>query len=96
MIEVLKISFIAFMFSSLTEKGMIFEIYGNLISWLPNWLCKPLGGCAMCFSGQVCLWYFIFTKSFDFIDLAFFVSVGIFSSLVFSVVWKILRAICKL
>jgi hypothetical protein len=83
------------MISALTEKGMIFSFYGRLINLLPDFLCKPLGGCAMCFTGQVCFWYFIFTQSFNIIELGFFVSQGIFLALIYNTVWKLLRHICR-
>jgi hypothetical protein len=85
----------AFMFSVLTEKGMIFGWYGMLINHLPDFLCKPLGSCPLCFVGQVCLWYFVFTEPFNLIECGFFVSVGIFLALLYNTVWKILRRICK-
>ena len=38
--------------------------YENLISRLPEWLYKPLGGCAKCFAGQIALWsYFVMDHS---------------------------------
>jgi hypothetical protein len=83
MIEILKISLIAFMFCALGSEGMIFEWYQNIICKLPEWLCKPLGGCYKCFTGQVCLWYFIFTKPFNIIELLFFVSAGIFTAMIY-------------
>lgn len=30
--------------------------YHRWIATLPDWLYKPLGGCAMCFTGQLTLW----------------------------------------
>jgi hypothetical protein len=91
MIEILKISLIAFMFCALGEKGMIFEWYQDLINQLPEWLCRPLGGCHLCFTGQCCLWYFLFTKPFNLIELLFFVSAGIFMSAVYNKIYCYLR-----
>jgi hypothetical protein len=71
------------MFTALGEKGMIFEFYQAWISKLPDWLSWPLGKCFKCFTGQVCFWYFIFTKPFDFFELCFFVSAGIFASVIY-------------
>jgi len=82
--EVLKISLTAYMFISLgQDPGMIFYPYQQLIKRLPDWIAWPLGGCYKCFVGQVCFWYYVLTKPFDFIDLAFFVSAGIGASMVF-------------
>lgn len=56
------ISIFAFVFCHiLTEEGMLFEWYYNLIKRLPHWLFNPLGGCVYCFGGQVALWYYVFT-----------------------------------
>ena len=86
MTEILQISLITFMFCALGHEGMIFSFYQRLIARLPDWLSWPLGKCHKCFTGQVMLWYFIFTKEWnglnsDFIELAFFVSAGIISSM---------------
>ena len=88
MIEIFQISLIAYMFCALGQnKGMIFYWYQQLICKLPDWLCKPLGGCFLCFTGQVCLWYFIFTKPFNIIELLFFVSAGIFASAIYNKIY---------
>jgi hypothetical protein len=85
MIEILKISLIAFMFCALGQhEGQIFYWYQQLIKQLPRYLNWPLGGCYKCFVGQVCLWYFIFTKPFNIIELLFFVSAGIFASMIYN------------
>lgn len=85
MIEILKISLTSFMFCAIAQKeGSILSWYNGIISRLPDWLCKPLGGCHMCFTGQVCLWYFLFTKPFDIIELGFFISAGILSSMIYN------------
>lgn len=56
------ISIFAFVFCHiLTEEGMLFEWYYNLIKRLPHWLFNPMGGCVYCFGGQVALWYYVFT-----------------------------------
>jgi len=84
MTEILQISLIAYIFTALGEEGKIFYWYQSLICKLPWYLCKPLGGCYMCFTGQVCLWYFIFTKPFNIIELLFFVSAGILASMIYN------------
>ena len=78
--EVVKISLIVFIFVQLGEPGMIFSWYQRLISNLPEWLWKPLGGCVSCLSGQVCFWYFLITriKDYNIIDHLFFTAAGIF------------------
>jgi len=91
MIEILKISLIAFMFSALGEEGKIFHFYRKLICRLPEWLCRPLGGCFICFTGQACLWYFIFTKPFNIVELLFFVSAGILASMVWNKLYQWLK-----
>lgn len=91
MIEILKISLIAFMFCALgKDEGMIFYWYQKLIKILPQYLNWPLGGCYKCFVGQVCLWYFIITKHFNIIELLFFVSAGILSAMVYNKLYCII------
>jgi hypothetical protein len=80
MTDVLKISLITVMFCLMGQNGLVFTSYQKLISDLPNWMSWPLGKCYKCFTGQVCLWYFIITKPFNIIELLFFVSAGIFTS----------------
>jgi hypothetical protein len=89
--EILKISLIAYMFCALGSKGMIFEWYQKQINKLPEYLCKPIGGCHLCFTGQVCLWYFLFTKPFNIIELLFFVSAGIFASAIYNKIYCFLN-----
>jgi len=92
MIEILKISLIAFMFSALTQdEHTLLTWYGRLLEKLPWYLRKPLGGCYMCFSGQVCMWYFLFTKPFDVFELGFFISAGIFLSMIYHRIYCLLR-----
>jgi hypothetical protein len=87
MIEILKISIVGFMFVALGEPTFIFAPYRRLIMKLPDWLNKPLGSCYYCFTGQLSLWYFIFTKPFDIKELLFFVSACIFMTEVYSKIW---------
>lgn len=87
MIDALKISLIAFMFVALGEPDMIFSPYQKLISKLPDWLNKPLGSCCYCFCGQASLWYFIITKPFDIIELLFFISLSIFLTKIYDIIW---------
>lgn len=91
--EILKISLIAFMFCALGSKGMIFEFYQDQIDKLPEWLCRPLGGCYKCFSGQVALWYYLFFHhdDYDLIDHLFFISAVIFCSMIWNKIYCYLR-----
>jgi len=42
----------------LIEPGMIFGWWWKVLNRLPEWLKKPLGGCELCFGGQLSLWYY--------------------------------------
>ena len=85
MIEILKISLISFMFCAISQtEGTILNWYHKLIERLPYYLYKPLGGCHMCLTGQVCLWYFIFTQPFNILELGFFISAGILCSMIYN------------
>lgn len=95
MIEILKISLIAYMFCALGSKGMIFSPYRRLIDRLPDWLSWPLGKCFKCFTGQAMFWYYIFTKAWDgantdFIELVFFISAGIIASMIWDKLYRFL------
>ena len=86
--ELLKISLIAFMFSAIVQKRRsIFTWYRFLIEKLPWWLARPLGMCYMCVTGQVCLWYYLFTKRFDALEFMFFVTAGIGLSMVYNKIY---------
>jgi hypothetical protein len=92
MIDILKISIIGFIISALIqEQRTILSWYGNLISELPWYLFRPLGGCYKCFVGQLCLWYFLIRKPFDIIELLFFVSAGIFCSMIYNKIYCFLK-----
>ena len=91
MIEIFKLSLIAFMFTALGKEKMIFAFYQRWISKLPDWLSYPLGKCYICFTGQVMYWYFIFTKEFNLFDLCFFVSAGIFASMIYNMIYTYLN-----
>jgi len=92
MAEILQISLIAFMFCAISQKeGSILNWYYKIIKRFPDWISNPLGGCHMCFTGQVCLWYFMFTKPFDLTELGFFISAGILSSMVYNKIYCYLK-----
>ena len=46
---------IGYVFSRVLLEDMLIP-YHRLIARLPDWLYKPLGGCGMCFTGQLTLW----------------------------------------
>jgi hypothetical protein len=92
MIEILKISLITFMFTILGEKGRIFHFYQKAISGLPDWLRKPLGGCFLCMTGQVCLLYYpiVYWNEYNIVDHLFFCSVGIAATIVYNKIYEII------
>jgi hypothetical protein len=77
------------MFVVCGEPDMIFAWYQRLINKLPNWLYKPLGGCAKCLTGQVALWYFLFTQPFNLLELLFFISLSILFTSILTKLWQI-------
>jgi len=92
MIEIFKISLIAFMFVALGQKKKsIFHWYQILIKPLPWYIKNPLGGCYKCLTGEVCLWYFIFTKPFNIVELLFFCSAGIMSAMIYNKIYCYLK-----
>ena len=94
MIEIFKISLIAFMFCALgQEKGDIFHWYQRLLRRLPEFLSKPLGGCWICFSGQCALWYYLIFhfKTYNFIEHLFFISATIFCSMIYNKLYSWLK-----
>jgi hypothetical protein len=92
MIEILKISLIAFMFSALTQdEHTLLSWYGKLLNKLPWWLCKPLGGCYRCFVGQVCLWYLLLSHNFHSFEILFLTSFGIMVSMIYNKIYCLLK-----
>jgi len=87
--EIVEISLIAFMFVALGDPEMIFAPYQRLISNLPLWLNKPLGGCSYCFTGQVCLWYYLIFhfRDYQLREHLFFASAGIFLVSIYNFIW---------
>ena len=86
MLEILKISVVAYVIFILMSPGMIFSFYARLIDRIKwDWLYKPLGGCLMCFSGQIAFWYYLFThlRSYNFFDHIVFVSAVILIVMIF-------------
>jgi hypothetical protein len=86
MLEILKISVVAYVIFILMSPGMIFSFYARLIDRIKwDWLYKPLGGCLMCFSGQIACWYYLFThlKGYNFFDHVVFISAVILIVMIF-------------
>lgn len=90
MLEIIKISLIAFMFVAISQQEQsIFSWYQKLINPLPWYIREPIGGCAQCFTGQVCLWYYVLTvRPFAFVDFLFYPAAGIFLSLIYNRIYK--------
>ena len=86
MLDILKISVVAYVIFILMSPDMIFSFYARLIDRIKwDWLYKPLGGCLICFSGQIAFWYFLFThlQSYNFFDHIVFVSAVILIVMIF-------------
>ncbi len=91
--EIFKISLITFFISALIQEPHTpLSWYGKLIYRLPWYLRKPIGGCYKCLTGEVCLWYFIFTKPFNIVEFGFFISAGIFLAMIYN---KVYCWLCK-
>jgi hypothetical protein len=94
MIDILKISLIAFMFCALgQDEGMIFNWYQKLIKDLPIWIRFPIGGCYKCFSGQVCFWYYLILhfNSYNIVEHLFYPSAGILSAMAYNKIYCYLK-----
>lgn len=78
------------MFVTLGEPEMIFCKYQKLISGLPLWLWKPLGGCVRCFCGQVLFHYYWIThlQNYKIIDQLFYPSFGIFLVVIYDYIYN--------
>lgn len=64
----------------LMQPEMIFSWYDDLISKLPRWLYKPLGGCTYCLAGQMALWIYPYVSwgSYHLLDHILFIGLTIF------------------
>jgi hypothetical protein len=84
----IKLSLPVYVFCALGEPDMIFAPYQRQISKLPDWLYNPLGGCHKCLTGQVFLWYYLIeVRPYSFINHVFFISLGIFLSIIYNFIW---------
>jgi hypothetical protein len=74
--EILSTGIIAYVFVILTSPGMIFYFWFKWINHLPDWAFNPLGGCNICFGGQLAFWYYLITyfHSYSFFEHIFFIS----------------------
>ena len=73
--EVVAIGIVAYVFVILTSPGMIFHFYFKLINRIPwDFLFKPLGGCNICFAGQLSFWFYL---------VRYFHSYNVFEHIVF-------------
>jgi len=94
MLEILKISLIAFMFVALgQEEKMIFHWYQKMIAPLPEWIRFPLGGCYKCFVGQICFWYYLIwhLNTYKIFDHLFFISAGIMIAMAYNKIYCYLK-----
>lgn len=97
-IEILFISLTGYVFTNiLINPGMIFDFYGdfldNKVKPFSHKLADAMGSCVYCFTGQLALWYYIFTRVVK-IDNEAFLIVGFISSAIFIITiikkkWKI-------
>lgn len=67
----LYISLWAYLYTGpLSEAGQVFGFVHRLAYKLPQWLYKPLAGCAKCHAGQVAFWWQVWEwyggRGFDF------------------------------
>ena len=84
-----KLTIIAYVFCALGDDGMIFGWYQKLLLKVPDWLAFPLGACFKCFTGQVTAWGYliVYFKDYNLLDHLFFVSAGIFLSVIYNFIW---------
>ena len=77
LLEIIQIGIIAYVVFILMSEDMVLHFYARLIDKIPwDWLYKPLGGCLMCFAGQISLWYYLikYFRSYNLFDHMFFVA----------------------
>ncbi len=59
------LSFIAYVFTRILLEDVLLR-YTRFLHTLPQWLGKPLGLCAVCFTGQLSLWAMLPLVCWDF------------------------------
>lgn len=90
MLEALKVAVFCYVFTQMLEEGMILSFWGKWIDRLPTWLYKPLGGCLICFTGQVALWYYVFTRKYNFVEHLSFITLSMFIViLIDKIIWHL-------
>lgn len=86
--ECISVAIVAFVFVNvLTGPGMIFECWYNFLERInerAEWLAKPLGYCAVCFSGQLSFWWYLieYRANWELSDHIVFVSQTIFTFMI--------------
>ena len=66
---------VSFMLFDFMQKDMIFQKWYSVISFLPEWMQKPLGMCLKCFHIWVGIFIFLITGDYDL--LKFIISIAI-------------------
>ena len=64
----------------LTDDGMILNWFDKWSAkYMPDYLYKPIIGCAYCVSGQLALWSYFFMFEYNFLDHILFITTSIFT-----------------
>lgn len=62
----------------ISTEGNILYFYRQFLEWLDDkgfdWIAKPIGYCPKCFSGQLALWFYIFSFDYNLIEHVFFIA----------------------
>ena len=69
----------AYTFVHILQDTMTFKWYKNLLEKLPDVLKLPLGGCSLCFGGQIALWSYIYFYHASIYEAIIFISLTIFT-----------------
>ena len=85
MIDAVIIGVVAWVFTHILIDGeMIFEKWWLVLNRLPIWISKPLGACEYCLSGQLALWYYLYTSwlvgSYNALEHIVYISIAIFTT----------------
>jgi hypothetical protein len=82
MLEAVLIGVTAAVTRELMTDGMILSFWDKTIGGFPDWLYKPLGGCLMCFAGQLGFWYYLFTGDYNLFTHIGFITLSIFTAVI--------------
>ena len=91
--EVIYIALFSVVFSLiLTEPGMLFDWYRNLLGRYDekyHFLTAPLGYCQLCFAGQVSLWWYLYENwsTYYLPEHIIFISASIFATHIFTFIY---------